>query len=96
MDNMIIPLSALPELTDNIKQVIGLSLWSLSQISSNVEKAEYLLKATDNSYLLDKDGGVLKIAEEQDNIQENAQVSFEGYVFPSGIKINSISNSICR
>jgi len=94
MTNEIIPMAALPCLTDNIKQAIGLSIWSLFQIESDIDDAKYLLKTNDKSFLLKEDGSVINEAGVNDNIIEKAQVQFEGYVIPSGVKLNSIYNTI--
>lgn len=96
MKRIVIPITALPRLTDGIKHVIGLTLWHLYKISSEDSNVEYLLKTDDLSYLLDSDGNILMTSEPENSYDMISEVFFEGYVIPSDIHINSILNTICR
>lgn len=96
MNNIIVPITALPELTENIKRAIGLSLWRLIQVECEIEGAKYLLQTPEQSFILNEDGSVIKALEATDSITEVSRVFFEGYSFPSDVKLNSISNTICK
>lgn len=89
-------MSALPNLTENIKRAIGLSLWSLYQIDCDLDGALYLLKTPEQSFFLNQNGDVLKVLEDGDNFVEICRVFFEGYSFPTDVKLNSISNTVCK
>lgn len=96
MTNEIIPMTALPKLTDSIKQAVGLSIWNLFRIEQDiVNSAMYLLETPDNAFLLNEDGDVIKESETTENIEKKSRILFEGYVIPSSVKLNSICNSIC-
>lgn len=96
MENIIIPVSALPNLTESIKRAIGLSIWNLTKISCEIKDAAFLLKTPEQSFLLDNEGGILRSLEDSDDVKEISRVFFEGYSFPSDVKLNSISNTVCR
>lgn len=95
MDNITLPVTALPNLTESIKRAIGLSIWDLIQISCALKNAVFLLKTPEQSFLLDNEGSVLRALQDGDNVIEISRVFFEGYSFPSDVKLNSISNTVC-
>ena len=90
------PMTALPKLTDSIKQAVGLSIWSLFRIElDTIDSAMYLLETSDKAFLLDEDGDIIKECDATDNFEKKNRILFEGYVIPSSVKLNSICNSIC-
>lgn len=96
MTNEIIPMTALPKLTDSIKQAVGLSIWNLFRIEQDiVDSAIYLLETPDKTFFLNEDGDVIKECEATDSFEKKNRILFEGYVIPSSVKLNSICNSIC-
>ena len=97
MKKIVISMASLPKLTDSIKLAIGLSIWHLYQvIIKDNPKAKYLLKTDKNSYILDDEGNVINELEFESSCEAIAEVFFEGFVVPSDIRINSISNSLCK
>lgn len=90
MENEILSLSALPALTDSIKQAIGFSIWNLYRIQcESVSGAMFLLETPAESFLLRENGEAIKSVNGDFYIKES-KIQFEGYVIPSNIKLNAI------
>lgn len=97
MEKIVVPMTSLSKLTDSIKLAIGLSIWHLYQITSkDAPQAKYLLKTDENSYILDAEGNVIKALEPEFSYETTAEIFFDGFVVPSEIRLNSISNSLCK
>lgn len=97
MKKIVVPMTSLSKLTNSIKQTIGLSIWHLYQITSkNAPQAKYLLKTDEKSYILDAEGNVIKALEPEFLYETTAEIFFDGFVVPSEIRLNSISNSLCK
>lgn len=97
MKKNVVPMTLLPKLTDSIKLTIGLSIWHLYQITSKDNpKANYLLKTDEKSYLLDAEGNIFNALESEFSYDVMSEVFFDGFVVPSDIRLNSISNSLCK
>lgn len=90
MKNEILSLSALPALTDSIKQAIGFSIWNLYRIQcESVPEAMFLLETPAESVLLRKNGDAIK-STSGESCNKESKIQFEGYVIPSNIKLNAI------
>lgn len=97
MEKIVVPMTILPKLTDSIKLTIGLSIWHLYQIKSkDYPNAQYLLKTDENSYILDAEGNIINALKSEFSYEDIKEVFFDGFVVPSDIRINSISNSLCK
>lgn len=90
MKNEILPLSALPSLTDSIKQAIGFSIWNLYRIQcESLPNAVYVLETPKESFLINENGDVIKALGDEQVIKES-KILLEGYVIPTTIQLNSI------
>ena len=97
MEKTVVPMTLLPKLTDSIKLTIGLSIWHLYKITSKDNpNAQYLLKTDENSYILDAEGNIINACASEIPYEVISEIFFDGFVVPSEIRLNSISNSLCK
>lgn len=90
MTNEILSTSALPALTDSIKQAIGFSIWNLYRVQSeSLPNAVFLLETPSESFFIDERGFVLQSMKDE-HCNKISKILFDGYVIPSNIQLNSI------
>lgn len=69
-----------PEMAISIKQAVELSIWTMFEVASEVERAKFLLDTTERRYLLESSGSILKVVEATDVFEIHERVFFEGLV----------------
>ena len=69
-----------PEMAPSIKQAVELSIWTMFEVASGIERVKYLLDTTERRYLLESSGSILKVVEDTDVFEIQERVFFEGFV----------------